>query len=223
MKSYITLLLFFIIGLTQAQQTPPHSLSIGLKNGAATVTYFEINTAQIGVAMDHQRNFSSAFSLRTAFHFGYFLPVKLVEYVNNQDNPEQSVEVDQHSFTQLSLRLMPCFYHRDENFNLFLGLAGGVGYYFSTMQNFDGYYDSPSNTYDLEADGMRKDNNFQVGFSPVIGAGFKLGPKGEGGEIEVSLSYESWYSHVRDWEFSNTSGGYRGFSLITAYRYNFNR
>lgn len=223
MKSYITLFLFLMAGISLAQQLPANSLSVGLNSGAATVTYFEINTAHLGVAMDHQRNFNSVFSLRTAFHFSYFLPVKLVEYVNDQANPDQSVEVDQYSFTQLSLRLMPCLYHRKDHLNLFLGLAGGIGYYFSTMRNFDGYYDYPSSTYDLYEDGMRKDNNLQLGFSPVIGAGFKLGPESEGGEIELCLSYESWYENIRDWEFSNTNGGYRGFSLITAYRYNFNQ
>jgi len=223
MKIYSTLFYLLIAYFLHAQKTPAHSLSVGLKSGAATLTYMELNTAHLGLALNHQRNLGSIFSLRTDLHLSYFLPAKVVEYVNNQDIPDQSLEVDQYSFQQISLRFMPCIYHRDENFSLFLGLGGGIGYYFTNRQNLDGYYDYLSNTYDLRQDGgARTSNNFQVGFSPVLGVGFNLGPKMKGGEIEIALAYESWYRNVRDWEFSNTDGGYRGLSLTTSYRFNFN-
>ncbi len=107
---------------------------------------------------------------------------------------------------------------------MFFGLAGGVGYYFSTFQNFDGYYDYPTNTYELQEDGStRKNNNFQIGFSPVFGADFKLGSKYKGSVIGISLAYESWYRNVRDFDFTNTDGGYSGFSIITSYRYNLSK
>ncbi len=113
MKQYSTLFFLFLVFLCPAQNIPKHSFSLGLKSGAATVTYFELNTAHFGLALDHQRNFNSLLSLRTSLHYSYFLPSKLVEYVNYDEKPAQSVEVDRYYFQQLSLRLMPCLYHRD--------------------------------------------------------------------------------------------------------------
>ena len=171
-----------------AQELRPHSLAVGLQNGVATVTGFELYSAAISLDLNHQRNITDFFSWRTGLGSSYVFPVKYqFLYAPPVVHPSR---VQKASYAHIGLTTMPLVYHRDEGFALFAGLGGGIGLQFETIENLE---------VPLDGGAQKVLSNsttpyFTLGWKPVIGVSFDLGTRNSGNELELSLSRESWWT-----------------------------
>lgn len=216
-------LLFFCLALVgfilPAQRLPHHSLAMGLQNSFATVSTYEINTSTLGLHFSHQRNFLSFFSLRTSFGLSYFLPAEAT--LGRPYQPEAFAAVTKRTYryqqVQLALNLMPCFYYRDEHFNLFAGLAGGAGAYIVMRDRTDEIINYPVQGALFEDHVYQSDTYFQVGFKPSAGIGFYLTGDRAGGETGFEISYEKWLNP----DGFTYRSGFTAWGLQLFYRYNF--
>lgn len=208
---------------TWAQRAPvdKHGLAIGLLNGPAIVTNEELSTSLSGLHLDHQRNFTSFFSLQTGLNLNYLFPAKRTERYQYQLNDFAAKDhtAFETSHMHLILTLMPTFYYRDENFNLFIGLAGGFGSYWRFLTYTDYIVNYPTQGESIYRENKLQDRYLSFGYSPKAGIGFNLGGKRQGGEIEIALSYGKWFGR----DGFNYDRGYTAFGIQTAYRYNFRK
>lgn len=207
-----------------AQPVDKHSLAIGLKSGYAKPdlnNHVELYTAQIGINLNHQANVSNWFSWRTGFNASYLFPIAFRENLNtmidpNLPGPFVVSQRTSYEYWLLNLDLMPTFYYRDDGFKLFCGLAGNLGANLSTIITTNEQFENGTGPH-FEEVADHSDNYFQVGWGPAGGVGFDLGGKRKGGEIELSLSYKTF--------FDLHGGGYKKnmtvFGILTSYRYYF--
>lgn len=196
-------------GILLAQQPEPHSLGIGIQNGFATVGDYELNTPALTLNLNHQRNFSKLISWRNSLQGTYILPVK-----NMTMFPAQNYTLIQKvQSTHFALVSTPLIYYRDEGFRLFAGLGGGAGL------QLEKYVNSTAEIGELEGEdsGGSSYTYITLGWKPMLGLGMDIGGRKSGNELEISLSYESW------WQVMEGGGAepFYWWGLQFTYRHNF--
>lgn len=207
------LLLFAEVG---AQRFYPHSLAMGWQTNIGRVSGFELNAAGIAIDLNHQRNFNEFLSIRTGLCPTYMLPVRHLtsHFISSSGNePTYYARLAEYEYLQFGLYVMPMLYHRNKNFSLFAGLAGGAGLQLEYVTN----YTADINGSKQEEVSQVITESFQLGWRPVIGISFKLGSRDSEREMELSISRDDW------WTVEEGSGGnpfqWVGFQI--AYRHNF--
>lgn len=170
-----------------------------------------------GFSLFHQRNFSQNFSLRTSIN-GSFSNETRIEYtLISATNPTiNSATIDTYRYNRLSFALAPMVFHREKNFNFFLGLNIGAAY---KIQKWGTIIESragigrPESGEVISSDSQFV-NNFGAGFSPTVGFDIGLGENKERGAIEIAFAMNRWYI------FGNTLS-YNSYGLNMGYIYEF--
>ncbi len=209
-KHWLALLLTLSAWCSHGQSPYPHSLCAGIRNSIATVTSHSLTTAGVSLDLNHQRNISKFFSFRTSLVADYFFPVRY-QRIYPPINSTQEVIVTQISYSRLALVTGPGLYHRDENFNLFIGFSGGIG---MQSENYKTYQSDLSGNLDRQL-GRSDGTYFQLGTKPFLGISFSpYNDKRK--ELEFSLFQETWWTIEDGFEDRSSV-----FGMVVAYRYNF--
>lgn len=222
MKKSLLIWLFLSTYWLYGQRAGKHSLSIGFQTGLAKLKIYDLSTGQFGIILGHQRCYADWFALRTELVGNYIAEAEKTEKLAFNPDIFGVMTERTSSFTnfQINLQLNPTTYYRDENFNLFLGLTGGIGVVLLKKEVVEHYYNYPNWGGTSEIPSSSTDSHLQIGYGPKAGVGFKIGGKRETGEIEIAISYQQWFTRFNlGWPQKDLGV----FGVQTTYRHNFLR
>lgn len=173
-KLILPLILFVLVAFTSnAQKVDPYAFSGSLSSGYMRVEEFNTN-ATVGLTGTYHRQFTSAFSLRTALEIQYLVPNRLFQFDGSR------TVVSSEEYLSSSLLFGPDFHFRDEGYRMHLGVLIGIGY------GYEGYRgNSSGNEEDL---GTRSWESFTM-VQSQLNAGILFPLKNKDAEMGFDISY----------------------------------
>lgn len=196
----LTLVFLFFFQASQAQKTNKNTLGalaeISVMNLPLTEEV-ELPVNIYGFSFFHQKKFSQVFSLRTSIN-GSFSSEARIEYGSTSSPGNQTNDraiIDTYSYNRLSFALAPMVFHREKNFNFFLGLNIGAAY---KIQKWGEIIESRAGVGRPESGDVISSesffyNDYGAGFSPFVGFDVGLGENMERGAIEITFAMNRWY------------------------------